>query len=245
MSNLYTSSWLAASTNTASVVAVGNYTAGVLPLKGNTPFVFSGNSICRNLSFTNGTAATVIITGLGSPVTAPVSPQNPNPSILFPQQVTETLVLTGAGGTQQSRNIYQQVQSISISTAINNFSVGFGSMGIMGYYFMDLNRDFFQATIQTQVTLGTSDLAYQGYYTLDPIWKPSPTTGQWIPGPNGGASIVPWEIPNMGSAAPATSQFALIPYPCVAVWLAVWNDSLTTNSGDTLYLSVLQQGKPT
>src|SRR6267154_1770388 len=113
MSNLYTSSWLSAAANTASVVALGDYHAGLLPLHANTPFVFPGNSVCRNLSFKNGTAATVIITGLGSPVTASSAPQNPNPTILFPQEVTETLVLTGGGGFQQSLNIYQQVQSIS------------------------------------------------------------------------------------------------------------------------------------
>ena len=175
--------------------------------------------IARTINIVGQNNGDVIVTGLSA-----VNADNPWP---FTVQ-SETVTLDGVGAGTTAR-IYQNVISI-VPQFTDTLQAGFGSSGIAGYVFMDTNRTAWYATIQGQIVNQTG-LEYTLYSSLTPLQIPNPIGGSWIDFPTNPAAF------EEGTASSTEDQLIALTTPVLETWA-----SITGNTGETFYLTVVQQG---
>jgi len=227
--------WAPASSNTATISSLQNYTgAGNLILNSNQPnspistygpYVYDG--VARKISFTsanNLSGVNLTINGLGSAVDG-----NGNPTGSVSSPIVEIIAGPNAN-TIQSANIYTQINSIAISGAANGLSAGFGNAGITQYMMMDYDRTGWYTTYQTAVYNRT---------TLTHTVYVSATKPYVINYNQGNISPYALAIPafSVGAVAATTNQLLTTAYPVAITWA-----NIQANAGETLYFTVLEQG---
>jgi hypothetical protein len=194
----------------------------------NGAYVFEGCK--RNVALSSvpdNSARTFTITGYGSAVDVDGNPTDANFSL-----ITETI--NGPNNSSVfSANIYKSIVSITASGAVDAVSIGFGSQGVTDYIFLDYNRTAFYATCQAQI-INPVTLTYTTYVTLT---KPQTPNIEF-----GNLDNFPYALPAFPIATMTNAndnQIAQIPYPVVATWV-----NISDNSGvnESLYFTVLQQG---
>lgn len=173
------------------------------------------------------------ISGIGSPVDNQGNPTQ----VLGP--VTEqiqgpTLVQPYVG----SSNIYAQVTSVVPNGNIQNVSLGFGSIGITDYVFLDYNRAFSQTSVQIQV-IQQQDNTVTIYQSLTKPQTPNQVFGNWI---NMSQPIPAFVVTNLSKLT--ANNFAALPSPVSLTWATInlANPAVPALSTDAFFFTVLQQG---
>lgn len=194
----------------------------------NGPYVFNGCK--RTVSFTsanNNAGVNLTITGYGSAINANGNPLDPNFSL-----ITEVIAGPNAN-TVSTANIYKSIVSVTANGAVNAVSIGFGDKGVTDYIFLDYNRTAFYATCQVQL-IEQSALTYTTFVTLTKPQTPNIQFGNLDNFPYALA-----EFPITDMIDEETDQIAQIPYPVVATWVTIKDN---TGADEALYFTVLQQG---
>jgi len=184
------------------------------------PYIY--DRVVRSIIIYCTTNVACVVTGIGSPVDT----TNKNPTQAL-GTVTENITITDSI-SQESDNIYSQILSITVSTAVNGISAGFGTFGITDYVFLDYNRKIFQANVQLQ--FATGDTANGNVYQS--LTKP------YIITPDGDVNNFQ-PIP----AFPVTltevnpNQIGTLLSPVALTWATITGTTTTP-----IYFTVLQQG---
>lgn len=226
--------WLPVTNNGAVIASVQDTTAAgqslilnsSIPSLPQGPYVY--DRVIRTVRITrtnNPGAASVTITGIGSPVD--LASGNPTQTI---RNISEVLV-TANNNTVESVNIYSQITSITTSAAITGISAGFGSSGITDYVFLDYNRIMFQTAVQLQFIARTA-LTATVYQTLSKPQTPNINSGNLD-----NFEPIPAFPVSAAMTGATTNQLDVLLPPATMTWATV-----SGTVADSLYFTVLQQG---
>lgn len=208
---------------------------GYFQLVANTPNVpntYTFDKMIRKLSFTSDqvNGGSIIITGVGSPIDADGNPSNTLISTpdIYQELLTETIPAP-SDEMVESAYIYSRIDSIQKTGGdANNISVGFGSRGIVDYWFLDTDRQQYQAAYQLQV-LNRTTAQVNFYQSLN---KP------YVTNPYGSVTIFePIPAFRLGAADLTANTLGFTGEPVSLVWANIKN---TTD--DNLRITFVQQG---